>query len=297
MSKQEYVSPVKNLLAGGIGGVCLILAGHPLDTVKVRLQTQGKPTVSRTPIYSGAFDCIRKTVANEGLTGLYKGMGAPLLAITPVTAVLFFGYGVGKKLQQQHPEEHLSKHQLFIAGMVSGVFSSIIQSPVERIKCLLQVQTGRGDRKYSGPSDCVKQLYKESGLAGIYKGTGLTLLRDIPANGVYFLSYEWLKEMLTPEGESDARLSTPRILLAGGMAGTFNWMVAIPADVVKSRYQTAPDTKYLSGFRDVLRELIHEEGLASLYKGFTAVMLRAFPANANIVTLLGRAFGQAGFAC
>ncbi|XP_048450439.1 mitochondrial carnitine/acylcarnitine carrier protein-like, partial [Rhincodon typus] len=142
------------------------------------------------------------------------------------------------------------------------------------------VQTGRGDRKYSGPSDCVKQLYKRSGLAGIYKGTGLTLLRDIPANGVYFLSYEWLKEILTPQGESVAKLSTPRILLAGGMAGIFNWMVAIPADVIKSRFQTAPDTKYPSGFRDVLRELIREEGFTSLYKGFTAVMLRAFPANA-----------------
>lgn len=42
----------------------------------------------------------------------------------------------------------------------------------------------------------------------------------------------------------------------------------------------APEGKYPNGFRDVLRELIREEGVASLYKGFNAVMLRAFPANA-----------------
>ncbi len=42
----------------------------------------------------------------------------------------------------------------------------------------------------------------------------------------------------------------------------------------------APEGKYPSGFRDVLRELIREEGIGSLYKGFNAVMLRAFPANA-----------------
>lgn len=42
----------------------------------------------------------------------------------------------------------------------------------------------------------------------------------------------------------------------------------------------APEGKYPNGFRDVLRELLREEGVASLYKGFTAVMLRAFPANA-----------------
>lgn len=43
---------------------------------------------------------------------------------------------------------------------------------------------------------------------------------------------------------------------------------------------SAPEGKYPNGFRDVLRELVREEGIGSLYKGFNAVMLRAFPANA-----------------
>ena len=33
-------------------------------------------------------------------------------------------------------------------------------------------------------------------------------------------------------------MSVGRTLFAGGMAGIFNWMVAIPPDVLKSRYQT-----------------------------------------------------------
>lgn len=33
-------------------------------------------------------------------------------------------------------------------------------------------------------------------------------------------------------------LSVPRILVAGGFAGIFNWAVAIPPDVLKSRFQT-----------------------------------------------------------
>ncbi|XP_042563834.1 mitochondrial carnitine/acylcarnitine carrier protein-like [Clupea harengus] len=128
--------------------------------------------------------------------------------------------------------------------------------------------------------DCVRQLYKESGIRGIYKGTGLTLMRDIPASGMYFMTYEWLKHILTPEGKSPGDLNVLSVLFAGGMAGIFNWAVAIPPDVLKSRFQTAPEGKYPNGFRDVLRELIREEGIGSLYKGFTAVMLRAFPANA-----------------
>uniref|UniRef100_A0A3B5L124 Solute carrier family 25 member 20 n=1 Tax=Xiphophorus couchianus TaxID=32473 RepID=A0A3B5L124_9TELE len=208
MAKQpQPISPMKNFFAGGFGGVCLVFAGHPLDTIKVRLQTQPKPKPGESLLYAGTLDCFKKTLAKE-------------------------------------------------------------------------IQASSGKVKYAGPMDCVKQLYKESGIRGIYKGTALTLMRDVPASGMYFMSYEWLKNLLTPAGKSHNELSIPSVLFAGGMAGIFNWAVAIPPDVLKSRFQTAPEGKYPNGFRDVLRELVREEGIGSLYKGFNAVMLRAFPANA-----------------
>ncbi|XFG12609.1 hypothetical protein AB1E19_016233 [Capra hircus] len=274
------ISPLKNLLAGGFGGMCLVFVGHPLDTVKVRLQTQPPSLPGQPPMYSGTFDCFRKTLMREGIRGLYRGMAAPIVGVTPMFAVCFFGFGLGKKLQQKHPEDVLSYPQIFAAGMLSGVFTTGIMTPGERIKCLLQIQASSGETKYAGPLDCAKKLYKEAGIRGIYKGTVLTLMRDVPASGMYFMTYEWLKNIFTPEGKSVNELSVPRILVAGGFAGIFNWAVAIPPDVLKSRFQTAPPGKYPNGFRDVLRELIRDEGITSLYKGFNAVMIRAFPANA-----------------
>ncbi|XP_007088546.1 mitochondrial carnitine/acylcarnitine carrier protein [Panthera pardus] len=274
------ISPLKNLLAGGFGGMCLVFVGHPLDTVKVRLQTQPPSLPGQPPMYSGTFDCFRKTLVREGITGLYRGMAAPIIGVTPMFAVCFFGFGLGKKLQQKCPEDVLSYPQIFAAGMLSGVFTTGIMTPGERIKCLLQIQASSGETKYTGALDCAKKLYQESGIRGIYKGTVLTLMRDVPASGMYFMTYEWLKNIFTPEGKSVSELSVPRILVAGGIAGIFNWAVAIPPDVLKSRFQTAPPGKYPNGFRDVLRELIRDEGVTSLYKGFNAVMIRAFPANA-----------------
>nr|XP_033781883.1 mitochondrial carnitine/acylcarnitine carrier protein [Geotrypetes seraphini] len=278
--ESKRVSVTKNFFAGGVGGVCLVFAGHPLDTIKVRIQTQPKPSPGELPFYSGTFDCFKKTLAKEGVKGLYKGMAAPILGVTPMYAICFFGFGLGVKLQQKTPNEKLTYPQLFAAGMLSGVCTTVIMAPGERIKCLLQIQATSGETKYSGPIDCAKQLYREAGIRGVYKGTVLTLMRDVPATGMYFMTYDWLKTTLTPEGKSPSDLSVPRVLFAGGMAGVFNWAVAIPPDVLKSRFQTAPAGKYPNGFRDVLRELIREEGVASLYKGFTAVMIRAFPANA-----------------
>jgi len=222
----------------------------------------------------------KKTIVKEGFVGLYKGMGAPLIGVTPMFAVCFFGYGVGKKLQTPSGEDgHYTIPQLFAAGMLSGVFTTAIMAPGERIKCLLQIQHSANEHKYNGPIDCAKQLYREGGIRSIYRGTAATLLRDIPASGAYFSVYEWLKKTLTPEGHSASDLSPLRTLFAGGMAGIANWIVAIPPDVLKSRYQTAPHGKY-SGIGDVLRELLRTEGIRSLYKGIVPVMLRAFPANA-----------------
>uniref|UniRef100_A0AAY4EMB7 Uncharacterized protein n=1 Tax=Denticeps clupeoides TaxID=299321 RepID=A0AAY4EMB7_9TELE len=273
------VSPGKDFVAGGVGGACLLFVGHPLDTIKVRLQTQAKISCSHDVFYSGTYDCFRKTVSKEGFRGLYKGMGAPLAGVAPMMAISFFGYGLGKQLLQPEPSIPHTYTQIYLSGTLAGVFTTVIVAPGERIKCLLQVQAASGQLKYSGPVDCAVQLYKEQGLRSVYKGTILTLLRDVPSTGVYFLTYEYLKHLLTHEGESVHQLSTPKILLAGGTAGILNWMVALPPDVLKSNFQTAADGRY-KGLKDVLKGLLQEEGAFGLYKGFNAVMLRAFPANA-----------------
>lgn len=275
----EEASAVKGFLAGGFGGMCLVLAGHPLDTMKVRLQTMPIPKPGETPMYTGTLDCAKKILAKEGLRGFYKGMAAPIAGVAPIFAVSFMGFNVGKKLQQKDPNVPLSYHQLFLAGCLAGVFSTSIMAPGERIKCLLQIQQNAATAKYAGPVDCAKQLYREGGIRSIYRGTMATLARDVPASAVYFMTYEWLKKVLTPEG-SEGSLSVFRTLFAGGMAGIFNWLVALPPDVLKSRLQIAPEGKYPDGARGVLKELLRNEGIQGFYKGATPVLLRAFPANA-----------------
>ncbi|XP_026189500.1 mitochondrial carnitine/acylcarnitine carrier protein isoform X2 [Mastacembelus armatus] len=228
MGTEERVSPLKNFVAGGVGGACLLLTGHPLDTIKVRLQTQPKASCTHNMHYAGTYDCFRKTVSKEGILGLYKGMGVPLAGMAPMMAISFFGFGLGKQLQSTDPGKPLT-----------GLHYS----------------------------DCCSRREDQMFTA------------DVPSNGLYFLTYECLKNFLTPEGQSVSQLSTPKILLAGGIAGILNWAIALPPDVLKSNFQTAPEGKY-RGPVDVLRILLREEGPRALYKGFYAVFLRAFPANA-----------------
>ncbi|CAH4029909.1 mitochondrial carnitine/acylcarnitine carrier protein [Pieris brassicae] len=276
----EKSSPIKYFLSGGFGGVCTVLAGHPMDTIKVRLQTMPLPQPGQTALYAGTIDCFQKTVQREGFKGLYKGMSAPLTGVAPIFAISFFGFGLGKKLIKSDEEQILTRTELFAAGAFSGIFTTSIMAPGERIKCLLQIQQGgSGPQKYSGMLDCARQLYAEGGIRSIYKGSVATILRDVPASGMYFMTYEWVKEVLVPE-DASAKLKMLATVVAGGCAGIANWLVGMPADVLKSRLQTAPEGTYPNGMRDVFKQLMEKEGPTALYKGVAPVMIRAFPANA-----------------
>lgn len=276
----ENSSPIKYFLSGGFGGVCTVLAGHPMDTVKVRLQTMPLPKPGEVALYGGTYDCFKKTIQKEGFRGLYKGMSAPLTGVAPIFAISFFGFGLGKRLIRNDESQVLTKPELFAAGAFSGIFTTSIMAPGERIKCLLQIQQGGNvPQKYNGMVDCARQLYSEGGIKSIYKGSVATILRDVPASGMYFMTYEWVKEVLLPE-EATAKTKMMATVVAGGCAGIANWLVGMPADVLKSRLQTAPEGTYPRGMRDVFKQLMEREGPTALYKGVTPVMLRAFPANA-----------------
>lgn len=70
---------IRSLAAGGFGGVCAVVVGHPFDLVKVRLQTAEKG------VYTSAIDVVKKSVAKDGLRrGLYAGVSAPLVGVTPM---------------------------------------------------------------------------------------------------------------------------------------------------------------------------------------------------------------------
>jgi solute carrier family 25 (mitochondrial carnitine/acylcarnitine transporter), member 20/29 len=87
VAAQKSLQGLRSLAAGGFGGVCAVVVGHPFDLVKVRLQT------AERGVYSGAFDVVRKAIARDGLRrGLYAGVSAPLVGVTPMCKLLILGW-------------------------------------------------------------------------------------------------------------------------------------------------------------------------------------------------------------
>jgi solute carrier family 25 (mitochondrial carnitine/acylcarnitine transporter), member 20/29 len=116
----------------------------------------------------------------------------------------------------------------------------------------------------------IRSIQSDSGIKGLFRGTLLTIGRDVPGSFMYFLTYVGLKRTM---GDS-----VPCILFAGGMAGMINWAIAIPLDTIKSRMQSVPNSEALVS--KVVSNLLKQEGYKGLFRGLRPTLLRAFPASA-----------------
>ena len=92
----------------------------------------------------------------------------------------FHGLNAKGSLNQSYP---LSLSQLFLAGAASGLANSVLSGPIEHVRTRLQVQSGPV-KTYSGPWDFIKKVGSKHGIAGIYKGQMITLVREFNGYGI-----------------------------------------------------------------------------------------------------------------
>jgi len=267
---------LKDIFAGSVGGVAQVFVGHPLDLIKVRLQTMGG-------LYSGTLDCLKKTVAQEGLAGLYKGVQSPLVGLSFMNSVMFLAYGQSKAFIRTDPNTPLTIGQLTIAGAMTGVAVSFVESPVDFFKSQMQVQVAGKEPQYTGMVDCAQKIIRARGFAGAFQGLNATFLRDIPSNAAYFGFYEMTRRALVPAGGRVEDLSSLSVMAAGGIGGMMYWSLTYPTDVIKSSIQTDhidPAQRKYNGIADCARKIYAKEGVRGFYKGFTPCFIRSIPANA-----------------
>ena len=259
-----------------------------MDTIKVRMQTAPRTI---PPLYANTLDCTLKLWRAEGIRGLYRGVTVPMTGTTPVFALSFWGYGLGQQLfwnttrpnaAEANRVMHASRvAEIAAAGSVAGLATVPVLCPLERVKCVMQVQKRTSNAPVAGPWAVLRQLHQIGGVRSVFAGLSAISMREVMASAVYFATYEVVRWNLTPADH--AHPSVPVTLFAGGMAGVTNWLVAIPIDTLKSNLQVSLDPKreYPHGIRSVWKEM-RAKGLplSSLFRGLAPALLRAFPANA-----------------
>jgi solute carrier family 25 carnitine/acylcarnitine transporter 20/29 len=290
----------KDIVAGGLGATFGMSFGVPMDLVKVRMQTF--PLKYRTP-----WQTLMVTLKEEGIRGFFRGSLSPLMSQIPINALVFAGESFA--LRMLIPFQHYwstsptsSAHMavdtdprppsvltMYAAGCLGGFAQCLLLSPTDLIKCKLQVdiQARLGVEmvtpRYRGIIDCMRQTIQQEGFVGLYRGMGVTVLREVPSYGVYFLVYRYVKQLMTDLTIGGAGVSPSwSTILAGGLAGCASWAVIYPADVLKSVIQASPpETKAADlAMLPLARRLFRAHGFRYFYTGLGVTMLRAFPVNA-----------------
>ncbi|KAF9917663.1 mitochondrial aspartate-glutamate transporter agc1 [Lobosporangium transversale] len=280
-------------LLGSISGAVGATVVYPIDLVKTRMQNQRSKVVGEL-LYKNSIDCFKKVIKNEGVLGLYRGLGPQLVGVAPEKAIkLTMNDLVRKHLTDK--DGNITFTSELIAGGVAGGSQVVFTNPLEIVKIRLQV-AGEAAKSMdiNAPRPGAVQIVRNLGIVGLYKGASACLLRDIPFSAIYFPVYAHLKKDLFKEGP-DHRLTIGELLIAGAVAGMPAAYFTTPADVIKTRLQVEAKKgqSTYNGITDAARKIYREEGFRAFFKGGPARIFRSSPqfgTTLMVYEILQRAF-------
>lgn len=288
---------VEDVLYGSIAGVAGKYIEYPFDTVKVRLQSQPDHL---PPRYRGPLDCFRQSIRADGMLGLYRGITAPLVGAAVETSSLFFFERLARELVfvcgYCTRGEPLPLPALWATGAMAGAFTSFLLTPIELVKCKIQVPDAGSSTAPLKPLAVVRNVFRHQGLAGFWRGQTGTLIREAGGSAAWFGSKETTSKLMrdlnmrkaASDAEREALSTGPLPLwqqaLAGASAGMAYNFLFFPADTIKSRMQTSPidQSAVNRTFWGETVSVWNQTGLKGFYRGCGITVARSAPSSAFI---------------
>ncbi|CAC9474263.1 mitochondrial ornithine transporter 1-like protein [Leishmania infantum JPCM5] len=198
-------------------------------------------------------------------------------------------HGKHEHPQQQPHVSVWSSPAHWKASACAGLAVSLILTPVEMLKCNMQMESARPcwRRRHTTARGLARHLMATHGLRGLYTGVTGTVTRAVLGNMAYFVSYEQCREWLAQKFASSLRdgEAAPiwHSMLAGGISGCCYWSVAYPADVAKTKMQVCPTARQ-QGFTRTLASLYRSGGVEALFRGWGVTVVRAFLSSSIVFT-------------
>ncbi|KAF9174136.1 mitochondrial aspartate-glutamate transporter agc1 [Mortierella sp. AD011] len=272
----DFLKGSYGFLLGSISGAVGATVVYPIDLVKTRMQNQRSKVVGEL-LYKNSIDCFKKVIKNEGVLGLYRGLGPQLVGVAPEKAIkLTMNDLVRRFLSDKNGNITLPGE--LIAGGVAGGSQVVFTNPLEIVKIRLQVAGEAAKTLEGAPRTGAITIVRNLGILGLYKGASACLLRDIPFSAIYFPVYAHLKKDLFKEGP-EHKLTIGELLIAGAVAGMPAAYFTTPADVIKTRLQVEAKKgqSTYNGIGDAARKIYREEGFRAFFKGGPARIFRSSP--------------------
>ncbi|KAJ2782299.1 hypothetical protein GGI15_002956 [Coemansia interrupta] len=201
-----------------------MLAGYPFDSLKTRMQTHYYPSL---------LACARRSIADEGIRGLYRGLLPPLVTASAAKSMSFSVFEQTKQWLLRHDPYKHKRNPLRLPDFQRKTVGSVALT------------------------------------AGI---SGSISVRDSSGTAIYFASYETVKETLRRLTGSDTTGPLTH-MLAGGTCGVVSWLLIFPVDLIKSTMQSQvlkpKDAQEFKSSWQCVGAIYRRLGLSGFYRGIS----------------------------
>ena len=298
-AEREVRNTLLQLACGGAAGATARSFVAPIDRVKILMQTQhvstsavgtSTSTATATPKYNTLSQSLRRIVAEEGVSKLWRGNGINCIRVIPYSATQFVAYdklkigildylssssndsdtrsdGDAKSAAQQ---QFNVVHRL-ACGAGAAVTATSLTYPLDMIRLRLSVEP-----QLKGFSDSVRSILADGNGSprAFFKGFVPTVCSITPFVAINFAAFDTCKSMcfkVFPGLESSISVT----LMLGAASGLFAQTCCYPLDTVRRRMQLK-GTVY-NGLGDAFRTILRDEGLSGFYKGMLPNAVKVVP--------------------
>ncbi|KAI5862398.1 mitochondrial carrier domain-containing protein [Durotheca rogersii] len=183
-----------NLASGGAAGATSLLFVYSLDYARTRLANDAKNAKKGGERqFNGLVDVYRKTLASDGVPGLYRGFMPSVVGIVVYRGLYFGLYDSIKPVVLIGP---LANNFLasFALGWCVTTGAGIASYPLDTIRRRMMMTSGEAV-KYNGTIDAARQIVAKEGVKSLFKGAGANILRGVAGAGVLSI-YDQLQVLL-----------------------------------------------------------------------------------------------------
>lgn len=258
---------------GGSAAAAAAVVTHPLDLVKVRLQTRA-PDAPKSMV--GTFGYIIK---NEGVLGLYNGLSASLLRQLTYSTVRFGVYEDLKvrfapEATPENPKAKPSTINLVLQSSLAGLLGGIAGNPGDVLNVRMQSDYAKPPaerRNYKHAMDGLFRMIREEGPASLFRGVEANASRALLMTASQLASYDLFKQFYMNMGMGDNIYTHFSSSLSAGFVAT---TVCSPVDVIKTRIMSGAGKQSVM---EIFRSATQNEGYLWMFRGWVPSFIRLGP--------------------
>ncbi|GFY50686.1 mitochondrial dicarboxylate carrier [Trichonephila inaurata madagascariensis] len=268
MEKAQEAKRLSRWYFGGLAGAGAACVTHPLDLLKVHLQTQQEGKLS-------VIKLTGKIIRQQGVFALYNGLSASILRQLTYSTTRFGIYEVVKQ-NISAPDENLPFYKKILLAAGAGACGGLVGTPADMVNVRMQNDIKlpfEQRRNYKHALDGLLQVYRREGVRYLFSGATTATSRAVLMTIGQISFYDQIKQVLLQTAYFSDNLVTH--FTASTMAGAVATTMTQPLDVLKTRMMNAKPGEYKSLWHCIT--VTAKLGPLGFFKGYIPAFVRLAP--------------------